>query len=262
MPVRTAAGRRAAGLLRRAAKRAHGEQVLAAARRDAEQRVAVARATLQAAEAAAQARAHLAERKLGELHQLDNQGVGPPARSERLNTALQSALFAAGITGGDVLEIGAESRSRSPLFDKTRFTYTNTDLAPGHGVLVADITNCPQIDDESYDVIVSFDVFEHIDRPWLAGSEITRLLRPGGVVFTTTVFSWRYHPDPIDYWRFTPAGLTLLFADLECLYAGWDGAERRRNVRAKGRRTELAADALGGWRESWRVTHIGRKPVA
>lgn len=263
MPAATVTVRRGvASLVKGAAGRVRGQQALDAARRDAAQRIAVARAALQAAEAAAQERAHLAERELATLRQLDDQGAGPPMRGDRLDQHLQTALFSAGVAGGDVLEIGAEGRSRSSLFDRSRFTYTNTDLRAGPGVLVADITHCPQIADNSYDVIVSFDVFQHIDRPWLAASEITRILRPGGLVYTTTIFSWRYHPDPIDFWRYSPAALQLLFADLECIDAGWDDTERRRNMRAAGRLSELAADAYGGWRENWRVFHVGRKPAA
>src|SRR5581483_8934063 len=79
------------------------------------------------------------------------------------------------------------------------------DLTAGNvpDTLQADITNCPQIPDASYDIVISCDVFEHIDRPWLAAAEISRILRPGGIVLTRTVWSWRNHPCPIDYWRFS-----------------------------------------------------------
>ena len=39
--------------------------------------------------------------------------------------------------------------------------------------------------------------------PWLAAAEIARILKPGGLAITHTLFSWRNHPCPIDYWRFS-----------------------------------------------------------
>ena len=84
--------------------------------------------------------------------------------------------------------------------------------------------------------MLSSDVFEHIDRPWLAAAEIARILKPGGVAITHTLFSWRSHPCPIDYWRFSQECLELLFGDLECLETGYDLSERRLTSRGSGRR--------------------------
>ncbi len=128
-------------------------------------------------------------------------------------------------------------------------------------VVIGDITSCPEIESATYDVVVSVDVFEHVRRPWLAADEITRILRPGGLSYTSTLFSWRYHPVPVDYWRFTPECLEFLFGELEMIEAEFDAAERRRDIRGHGRRDQVHVDALGGWRENWRVTHVGRKPT-
>jgi hypothetical protein len=38
-------------------------------------------------------------------------------------------------------------------------------------VIIGDITNCPQIESEQFDLIVSIDVFEHINRAWKAAQE-------------------------------------------------------------------------------------------
>ena len=73
----------------------------------------------------------------------------------------------------------------------------------------------------------SSDVFEHIDRPWLAAQEIARILRPGGIAITHTLFSWRNHPCPIDYWRYSAECLEFLFGDLTCLEKGYDLSQRR-----------------------------------
>jgi len=64
-------------------------------------------------------------------------------------------------------------------------------------------------------------------RPWLAAAEIARILKPGGLAITHTLFSWRNHPCPIDYWRFSKECLEFLFADPECLETGYELRERR-----------------------------------
>lgn len=166
---------------------------------------------------------------------------------------------------GDVLEIGALSRAKSAVaaFPAPRFRYRNCDLAAGNvpDTIQADITCCPQIPDDSYDVIISCDVFEHIDRPWLAAAEIARILRPGGIVLTRTVWAWRNHPCPIDYWRFSPQCLDFLFDSLECLELGYDLSERRADYPGFWRDggDSVPVDELGGFRENWAVYSVHRK---
>src|SRR5690606_1930547 len=136
-----------------------------------------------------------------------------PKRNARINQHIRSALANAGITSGNVLEIGARKRPRLDVFPSPDWEYSVMDIADTTAevpVVIGDITACPEIPDESFDVVVSVDVFEHINRPWLAASEIARILRPGGISYTSTLFSWRYHPVPIDYWRYTPDCLEFL----------------------------------------------------
>ena len=122
--------------------------------------------------------------------------------------------------------------------------------------IIADITGCADvIPDESFDIVFSSDVFEHIDRPWLAAQEIARILRPGGIAITHTLFSWRNHPCPIDYWRYSAECLEFLFADLTCLEKGYDLSQRRVDEPGfwAGGEDSVPVDHLGGWREHWSV---------
>lgn len=179
-------------------------------------------------------------------------------RWERIQSVADAALAEAGCSGGTMLEIGGRLNPRKADFPS--FTYHALDLqdAPGAEVAVGNITDCPHIADESYDFIFSLDVFEHIDKPWLAAQEIQRLLKPGGVTMHSTLFAWRYHPCPIDYWRYSAEGLKSLFDRLDCVHAEFDHSERRRDLR--GRDGNLVeGDALGGWRENVRVNYAGIK---
>lgn len=181
-------------------------------------------------------------------------------RWERIHQLATSALLEAGCKGGTMLEIGGRLNPRK--MDFPQFHYHALDLkdTPGADVEVAvgDITDCPHIPDESYDFIFSLDVFEHIDKPWLAAKEIERLLKPGGVTLHSTLFSWRYHPCPVDYWRFSAEGLESLFQGLETVHANFDFAERRRDLRGRDGNL-IECDAIGGWRENVRVNYAGIK---
>lgn len=107
-------------------------------------------------------------------------------------------------------------------------------------------------------MILSVDVFEHLTRPWLAAEEITRLLAPGGLAYTSTLFSWRYHPCPVDFWRYTPDALAFLFQGLDEIDSGFDLTERRRDFRKKAKADPIPLDEFGGWRENVRVYWAGR----
>ena len=200
-----------------------------------------------------------AEQRLAELTALEGAWRGAPVRDERINEHLLALVRRAGISGGSVLEIGGRQHPRGRVFGPD-FSYVNLDLEHSdENTIVGDITNCPEIADGTYDVVLSVDVFEHIDRPWLAAAEIARILKPGGLSYTSTLFSWRYHPCPIDFWRYTPDALEFLFADLVTLEKGFDLTERRRDVRKKSKADPMPLDAMGGWRENVRVHHAGLK---
>jgi SAM-dependent methyltransferase len=128
---------------------------------------------------------------------------------------------------GEVLQIGGcrLASSAIDLFPPPRFTYRDLDSAAtdSPAAIIADITDCRDtIPDESFDIVMSSDVFEHLGRPWLAAAEIARILKPGGLAITHTLFAGRNHAGPIDYWHYSAEGLAFLFADLECLEKGYD----------------------------------------
>jgi len=183
-----------------------------------------------------------------------------PKRHFRIGDSIEAFFGEEGLESGRILEVGGKDYPYRERF--SGFDYTHLDIEKtAEDVLVGDITGCPHIPDASFDAIISVDVFEHIDRPWLAAEEIMRLLKPGGLTYHSTIFSWRYHPVPIDFWRFTPDALRFLFDALEHVDSGFDDLERRRNIFGMGS-SRIEPDAFGGWRENWRVFYAGRKPAA
>lgn len=185
-----------------------------------------------------------------------------PRRDNRIDAEILRFVSGLDLSGRTVLEVGGRRYPRSHLFEPSGASYVAVDLDPdtGDGVVAADICSCPELPSDSVGMVVSVDVFEHLAEPWRAAKEICRILEPGGVAYTSTLFSWRYHPVPADYWRFTPAALELLFSRLDLIESGFDDTERRRNITGKGKSAPIEQDAFGGWRENWRVFHVGRKP--
>lgn len=86
--------------------------------------------------------------------------------------------------------------------------YVGADL-PGNPDSTIDLnpdTTVP-VADSSCDGVISTQVLEHVGDPALYLSECFRVLKPGGRLLLSTHGVFIYHPDPVDYWRWTCDGL-------------------------------------------------------
>ncbi len=101
----------------------------------------------------------------------------------------------------------------------------NLDIEPFANVdIVADARNMPFLDG-SFDLVILEYVIEHVEDSQKMISEIYRVLKDGGVVYSTVPFMQSYHGNPKDYYRFTMEGFVKLwdssgFAMVECLPSG------------------------------------------
>lgn len=71
------------------------------------------------------------------------------------------------------------------------------------------VTNRTNLNDEEVDVVWSVMVLEHVSDPEKYLRECKRILKPGGKLILCTHGHWMFHPDPIDYWRWTSQGLKI-----------------------------------------------------
>jgi SAM-dependent methyltransferase len=91
-------------------------------------------------------------------------------------------------------------------------TYTGCDMSAGPNVdVVQESPFVLPFDDESFDVVISGNMFEHCEMPWLMALEMVRVLKKGGKLAVTTPWQIHYHPYPKDCWRISPDGMASLF---------------------------------------------------
>ncbi len=69
------------------------------------------------------------------------------------------------------------------------------------------------IPNDSYDVVLSGQVIEHVAKIWRWMQELARVTKPGGCVITINPASWPFHEYPIDCWRIFPDGMKALSED-------------------------------------------------
>lgn len=131
----------------------------------------------------------------------------------------------------DILDVGSLDNkgnyNYSDIFDEENWTYTGLDIKGGNNVdiVVTDIYNWFEIEDNSYDVIISGQFFEHLEFFWLTMSQIERVLRPGGYVCIIAPSSGpRHGGDMLNCYLFYEDGLKAMakYVDLEVLHASVD----------------------------------------
>lgn len=136
------------------------------------------------------------------------------ARELRYRFGAELRRTVASLPGGRLaLDLGCGGRSHEGLLLSRYDRYLGADL-PGNPV--ADITVGPDgrlpLDDASVDLVLSTQVIEHVRDVGLYLDEARRVLRPDGRLLLSTNGHYRYHPDPMDYWRWTPDGLRAQLA--------------------------------------------------
>lgn len=124
-----------------------------------------------------------------------------PAALERLSAQLQVG------SGGRVLDFGCAEMPYRHLFgDDVEFIGADLPGNPGATVEIAPDGTVP-VPDGSCDAVLSTQVLEHVGDPAVYLSECHRVLRSGGRLLLSTHGIMVYHPDPVDYWRWTCEGL-------------------------------------------------------
>jgi len=117
------------------------------------------------------------------------------------------------------------------LFVRPGWKYVGFDLDAGPNVdVVLESSEDWNLQPEhigAYDVVISGQVLEHVQRPWRWIHQFAKLCRSSGIVWLCAPNTWQFHEHPIDCWRIWPDGMKALLEDAEidviqCMYLGTD----------------------------------------
>jgi SAM-dependent methyltransferase len=129
-----------------------------------------------------------------------------PARLQELSADLRVP------PRGRVLDYGCADAPYRHFFGPG-VDFVAADLAGNpHAVLELNADSTVPADDASFDAVLSTQVLEHVADPELYLAESFRVLRPQGRMLLSTHGTFSYHPDPVDYWRWTCDGLRRIVA--------------------------------------------------
>lgn len=139
---------------------------------------------------------------------------------------------------GRTLIVGSQVVSEKPDRRALYESVIGLDIVDGPGVDVVHDLEVPLPEDlGQFAHIECMSVLEHVKRPWLAAQTIEAALAPGGTLFVTVPFIWRYHDYGGDYWRITPDGLRVIFPNIE-----WTAIRIGHWKLAKGNRVPNVSD--------------------
>lgn len=112
---------------------------------------------------------------------------------------------------GKTLDLGAGSAKYRNIIKQKTSEYITFDMVAGPNIdIVGDVLNL-SFADGTFETIISSQVLEHVEKPWIMIKEIHRVLRFGGICILTAPFLVPFHPDPHDYFRYTTEGMKSLF---------------------------------------------------
>jgi len=126
---------------------------------------------------------------------------------------------------GPVIEVGSRHYTSNSSVDYRGLCkgleFVGVDLSQGDNVDVvidftADLkTIRAQLGERSFRTVICCSVLEHVEDVFTMARNMSAIVEPGGVMFLSAPFTWRFHGYPSDYWRFTPKALRFLFPDFE-----------------------------------------------
>lgn len=115
---------------------------------------------------------------------------------------------------GRVLDLGAGTAKYKEIIKKNAIDYIACDVKKNENInILCDVTNL-NFPPESFDTVISTQVFEHIDNPFTVAREIKKVLKTGGNAIITAPFMFPIHADPKDNFRFSKEGLEEIFGSL------------------------------------------------
>jgi SAM-dependent methyltransferase len=128
-----------------------------------------------------------------------------------MRTAIEGLADRIASPGKIALDFGCGAKPYAQLFTSRGVTYRGADLGNGHEIQIRPDGTLSAAD-QSADLVLSFQVLEHVRDIDTYLQESERVLRDDGLMLLSTHGTWLYHPHPEDHRRWTREGL---IAELE-----------------------------------------------
>jgi len=109
-----------------------------------------------------------------------------------------------------VIDIGGREGSKIGFVGSDKLECVKSNIYKDDGDIFDDICNS-KIKSDSFDIVHSRNLFEHLLEPWKAAEHCVRICKSRGILYHMTVFSWSLHVDPVDCFRYTHIGLAHIF---------------------------------------------------
>jgi SAM-dependent methyltransferase len=136
--------------------------------------------------------------------------VNRAARSEELLPGDSAELFSAvaeSLSPGDrLLDLGCGSGDQVPVAAHYGLRYAGVDYSSPKAGMLADAHALP-FSDASFDHVLSYVVFEHLHNPYMAATEVARVLAPRGLFFGAVSQGEPFHES---YFHHTALGVLAL----------------------------------------------------
>lgn len=141
-------------------------------------------------------------------------GLSEQDRVSRHPYSVRAEEIIADTAPGWVLDLGAGGK-----LDR-RQNVVQIDIFRYPAVDVVGSADCLPFLDNSFDAVISQAVFEHLQYPEWAVSEIRRVLKPGGIAKVDTAFLQPEHGYPHHFYNATETGLLHWFRDFDIQWSG------------------------------------------
>ena len=144
------------------------------------------------------------------------------------------------ITVADIGSAGTSPIYRDIFSEQRGFKYVGVDMVRGPNVDI--VMKAPYefpLADQSFDLVISGQMFEHCEFFWVSFTEMVRILKPGGYIFLIAPSTGPVHRAPFDCWRFYPdayAALTAKSGKMRVCRRSW---------------TDMTTKLEGGQRHIW-----------
>lgn len=124
-----------------------------------------------------------------------------------------------------IVDIGCGTKPYRQFVDETvRYIGVDLDSKNENVDIISSAYNI-NLESNIADYVISFQVLEHLEEPFLMLTEAHRLLRSGGEICLTFPMSEHLHEEPFDFYRYTEHGISYLllkagFVDIQIFKQG------------------------------------------